>query len=169
MLAGALLALPAQAQNPPPYDLAAMVECRGTTVADYNGLAIALAGDEARETREALGLTEEKSHNTMLAEFSLKTPLTVFGRQTSRLAFNSAGVFAILDEADPHPLAKELGVTAVIDRPSKFMAEKILSETDEELEDSGIKIHAKVSLNVSTVDSHPGKLLAGCGYRMETE
>jgi hypothetical protein len=105
----------------------------------------------------------------MLAEFSLKAPITVFGRQASRVAFNSAGVFAILDEADPHPLAKQLDIKPVVDRPGKFMGDKVLSEADEELGDSGVKIRTQVSLNVSTVDSHPGKVLAGCGYRMDTE
>lgn len=167
-LAAVAMSWPAQAQTPP-HDLAALIECRGTSVQDYNQLAFALAGDEASETREALGLTEARSRNPLLAEFSLEAPLTVFGRETSRVAFNSAGVFAILDEADPHPLARQLDVAPAIDRPAKFMGERVLSETDEELEDSGLKVRSKVSLNVSTVDSHPGKVLAGCGYRIDTE
>ena len=93
----------------------------------------------------------------------------MFGRQTRHVAFNSAGVFALLDEADPRPLAAQLGAKPEVARPGKVMAQKVLSETHEEIEESGMKLHTTVSLNVSTLDSHPGKVLAGCGYRMDTE
>jgi len=92
----------------------------------------------------------------------------VFGRTTSHVAFNSAGVLAVLDEADPHPLGAQLGVTAAVDRPGKYLAEKVVSQIEEQVSED-VKLTATTTLNVSTVDSHPGKVLAGCGYRIDTE
>ena len=160
----------AYAQDDPehPADLAALVECRASAQ-DYNALAFSLSDGERNDAMEALGLSDEKSGNPMLAQFRLAKPLTVFGRQTSHLVFNSGGIFAVLDEADPHPLAQELGVTSAFDRRDKFLAEKLISESQETLEESGMKLRTRITLNVSTVDSHRGKTLAGCGYRMETE
>lgn len=149
-------------------DLAALIECRVDDVKAYNTLAFAITGDERKETLHRLGLTEEKSGNATLAQYRLAAPLTVFGRPTDRVVFNSAGVFAVLDEADPHPLAKELGVEPVLDRPGKYLGEKVIKTTEEEL-DEDTTLTTRISLNVSTVDSHPGKILAGCGYRIETE
>lgn len=149
-------------------DLAALIECRVDDVKAYNALAFAISGDERKETLRRLGLTEEKSGNAMLAQYRLAAPLTVFGRQTGRIVFNSAGVFAVFDEADPHPLAKELGVEPVLDRPGKYLGEKVIKTTEEEL-DEDTTVTTRISLNVSTVDSHPGKILAGCGYGIETE
>ena len=158
----------AHAEAPAADDLPALVECRAGGVAAYNALAMELTGSGRAAALKRLGMREAKSANPFLAEYRLAQPITVFGRTTSHVAFNSAGVLAVLDEADPHPLAAQLGVTAAVDRPGKYLGEKLVSEIEEEISE-GVKLTATTTLNVSTVDSHPGKVLAGCGYRMETE
>jgi hypothetical protein len=167
-LAGA--ASPALAQDaaveidPATIDLAKLIECRTYDVPTYNTLAFWLTGDEEAQARAHLGLTEEKSANLMLKAYALKTPITVFGRQTRHIVFTSSGPMAVLDEADPHPIARELDVPAAIDLPAKFMGEREISATSEKDEGTGMIFKSRITLNVSTVTSHPGKTLAGCSY-----
>ena len=63
-------------------------------------------------------------------------------------------------------LAARLGVVPVTASPGQFLGEKAIF--DETEESDGVKFHTKVALNVSTVESHPGKVLAGCSYVIET-
>ncbi|MBO9707805.1 MAG: hypothetical protein J7521_06310 [Caulobacter sp.] len=167
-----VLGLPAaafarEAVDPQQVDLAKLIECRTYDVPTYNSFGFWLAGTEEAQARASLGLTEVKSANFMLMEYDLARPITVFGRQTRRVAFTSSGPMAVLDEADPHPLAKALGVIPVVDAPGKFLGEVVVSETSETSEGSTLK--TRVSLNVSTVTTHPGKTLAGCSYTLEIQ
>ncbi|WP_454714018.1 hypothetical protein [Caulobacter segnis] len=165
----ALLApVAARAQEPAEFDpatldMAKLIECRTYAPAQYNALAFWLVGDNGKAARERFGLSETKSGNPMLKAYALKTPLTVFGRQTRQIAFASSGPLAILDEADPHPLARELGVEPAVDVPGKFLGEREISASSEKGGD-GMTFNSRVALNVSTVTSHPGKTLAGCSY-----
>jgi hypothetical protein len=147
--------------------LAELIACK-SGLEDYNALAREITGPGKSAALKRLGLKPVKSPNPFLAEYSLKAPITVFGRTTSRIAFNSAGVFALLDETDPHPLAKALGITPDLDTPSKFLGEKLVRE-DEETLPGDTTLTSRVTLNVSTVTSHPGKVLAGCGYQVGVE
>jgi len=153
--------------DPATVDLAKLVECQTYDVPSYNGFAFWLAGTDGAEARKHLGLTEVKSANFLLKEYSLAKPISVFGRTTRRVAFNASGPLAVLDEADPHPLAKQLRVEPAIDVPNKFMGERVISETREKVGDTSFGM--RVALNVSTVTSHPGKILAGCSYRLDVE
>lgn len=166
------LAFPVAAQevedfDPATVDLAKLVECRTYDVPSYNGFAFWLAGTDGAEARKHLGLTEVKTDNFLLKQYRLATPISVFGRTTRLVAFNNSGPLAVLDEADPHPLAKQLEIEPAIDVPNKFLGEKVISETNEKVGDTSFGM--RVTLNVSTVSSHPGKTLAGCSYRLEVE
>ena len=166
------LAFPVAAQetedfDPATVDLAKLVECRTYDVPSYNGFAFWLAGTDGAEAREHLGLTEVKTDNFLLKQYRLAAPISVFGRTTRLVAFNSSGPLAVLDEADPHPLAQQLEIEPAIDVPNKFLGEKVISETNETVGDT--RFGMRVTLNVSTVSSHPGTTLAGCSYRLEVE
>jgi len=168
----ASLALPfaASAQedlDPATIDLAKLIECQTYDVPSYNTLAFWLAGDEGAKARRHLGFTEVKAGNPFLKEYRLAQPITVFGRATSRVVFSSSGPLAVLDEADPHALAKALKVETAYDTPAKFMGERVISATKEKVGESTFS--TRISLNVSTVTSHPGKTLAGCSYRLDVE
>lgn len=166
----ALSAVSAQAEedvDPATIDLVKLIECQTYDVPSYNALAFWLAGTEGADARRHFGFTEVKSANDLLKEYRLAKPVTVFGKQTSRVAFANSGPMAVLDEADPHRLAKALRVEAAIDTPSKFMGERVISQTRETIGESMIGM--RVSLNVSTVSSYPGKTLAGCSYRLDVE
>jgi hypothetical protein len=172
LVGAACLALsggPARAQDPVDFDpatldMAKLIACRTYDVPSYNALAFWLMEDGGKAARAQFGLTPEKSANPMLSAYALKTPLSVFGRQTRHIVFTSSGPMAVLDEADPHPLAKELGVTAAIDQPGKFLGEREISASSEKDEGTGMIFKSRIALNVSTVTSHPGKTLAGCSY-----
>jgi hypothetical protein len=156
-------------EDPSKVDLAKLVECTSYDVPSYNGFAMWLTGPESVEAMRLMGITELPSDNLMLREFKLEKPITVFGRQTDRVAFAPSGPLAVLDEADPHPLAKQLGIKVAVDTPGKFLGEKEIVSSKEQLENSDTVLHSRISLNVSTVDNHPGKTLAGCSYSIEVE
>ncbi len=150
--------------DPATIDLAKLIECRTYAPPQYNALAFWLTGDEAKTAQTRLGLSETRSANPMLKTYALKAPLTVFGRQTRQIAFTSSGPMAVLAEADPHPLARELGVEPAVDIPGKFLGERQIAASSEKDAGTGMVINSRVTLNVSTVTSHPGKTLAGCSY-----
>lgn len=150
--------------DPATLDMAKLIECRTYQPPQYNALAFWLTEGDGKPARTRFGLTETRSANPMLRVYALKTPLTVFGRQTRQIAFASSGPLAVLDEADPHPLARELGVETVVDIPGKFLGERKIAASSEKDAGTGMTIKSRVALNVSTVTSHPGKTLAGCSY-----
>lgn len=168
----ALSSAPAFAQDskeidPATIDLVKLIECQTYDVPSYNVMAFWLAGEDGAKARRHLGFTEVKSANPFLKDYQLAQPITVFGRQTRRVTFTSSGPMAVLDEADPHPLAKALKVEPAYDTPAKFMGERVISQATEKVGESTFS--TRISLNVSTVTSHPGKTLAGCSYRLDVE
>ncbi|OED00074.1 MULTISPECIES: hypothetical protein [Rhizobium] len=156
-------------QDPSKIDLAKLIECTTYDVPSYNNFALWLTGPERATAMKQFGISELPSDNPLLREFLLSMPMTVFGRQTNRIAFASTGPLAVLDEADPHPLAKQLGVTASVDQPNKFLGEKVVLSRKDQQENSDTVLETRISLNVSTVDTHPSKTLAGCSYSIEVE
>jgi hypothetical protein len=69
---------------------------------------------------------------------------------------------AVLDGIAAPDLARRLDVPATVSTPDKFLGEKVLAESTEE--SGGVNLSTRVTLNVSTVDTHPGQTLAGCSY-----
>jgi len=164
---GAALAQDPVDFDPATLDMAKLIECRTYDVPSYNALAFWLMEDGGKAARARFGLIPEKSANPMLSAYALKTPLSVFGRQTRHIVFTSSGPMAVLDEADPHLIARELDVPAAIDLPAKFLGEREISATSEKDEGTGMIFKSRITLNVSTVTSHPGKTLAGCSYVLD--
>lgn len=102
--------------------------------------------------------------NPFLAEYELPEPITVFGYTTNRIVFTSAGVMAVVDESDPRQTAEKLQLNVVYQAGTKIMATKTISESRPEMIGE-IKVWQKTSRDLSTVDSHPGKMLIGCTYK----
>jgi len=154
--------------DPATIDLVKLIECQTYDVPAYNTFAFWLAGEDEAKARKHLGLTEAESPNPFLKEYRLAAPITVFGRKTDRIVFTSSGPLAVLDEADPHVLAKALKIEPAIDIPGKYLGERVIAEKTEKLT-GGSTFSTRITLNVSTVTSHPGKTLAGCSYRLDVE
>ncbi|AGB69708.1 MULTISPECIES: hypothetical protein [Rhizobium] len=174
LLAAFLLSAPAShaattQDDPSKIDLAKLIECTTYDVPSYNNFALWLTGPESAKAMKQFGISELPSDNPFLREFRLSMPLSVFGRRTNRIVFTSTGPLAVLDEADPHSLAKQLGVTASVDQPNKFLGEKVVLSHKDQQANSDTVLETRISLNVSTVDTHPGKTLAGCSYSIEVE
>lgn len=169
LLAAFLLSAPAShgattQDDPSKIDLAKLIECKTYDVASYYDFAMWLTGPDSATAMKQLGFSEMPSSNRFLPEFKLSAPLTVFGRQTNRIVFTSSGLLAVLDEPDPHPLAKTLGVTATVDRPDKFLGDKEVSSSKEQHEYAYPALPRRSSLRIFTVNNLPGKTLAGCSY-----
>ena len=174
LLAAFLLSAPAShaattQDDPSKIDLAKLIECTTYDVPSYNNFALWLTGPESSKAMKQFGMSELPSDNPFLREFQLSLPVTVFGRRTNRIVFTSTGPLAVLDEADSHSLAKQLGVTASVDQPNKFLGEKVVLSHKDQQANSDTVLETRISLNVSTVDTHPGKTLAGCSYSIEVE
>jgi hypothetical protein len=162
-LAGLILAGPAAANfDPATLDLAALIECKAD-IKTYNGFAIWLMGEPDAVAK--LSWQKVPTDNPFLEEYRMASPVGVFGYETSSIAFTATGPMAILDDVAPQALASKLGLTVDRANAGKFMAEKVIVDTKEVEGDTTFSTH--ITLNVSNVDTHPGKTLAGCSYNLE--
>ena len=158
-----LCALAAPSAFATSLDLPALIECR-QGVAEQAALAPLLA-DPLKAV--AQGLQPLPQGNQFMSEFRLASPITVFGQQTDRVAVAGASVMAVLDQADPRPLAKRLELETGYDQDGKFMAGRELVSRDVTDPKTGEAQIESIILSVSTVASHPGKTLAGCTYSLD--
>jgi hypothetical protein len=145
-------------------DLAAFVECR-TGLAEYNGFAFRLAVEP--DLAERQGWRRMEGDNPFLSTYRLPAALSVFGQSTSTIAFTATGPMAVLEGIDAADLARQLGVVPVVATPEKFLGEKVIQETAED--SGGTTYLTRISLNVSTVEELPGKVLAGCSYVLDVK
>lgn len=145
-------------------DLAALIECRADVPA-YNGFAFWLSGEPGAP--EKLGWTEVPAGNSFLRQYELPTTVGVFGYETASVVFTATGPMAVLDGVSAPGLARKLGIAPEISTPGKFLGEKMVVESSEEAD--GTTFSTRIALNVSTVDSHPGKVLAGCSYALNVK
>lgn len=154
----------AEPLDPARIDLPGLIECK-RELADFHYLAPALV--EPLQA-VALGWRPLPQANLFMTEFMLNVPISVFGHRTDHIAFTGDSIIAILDLADPRPLAKQLELETAVDTPAKAMFGKELRSHEQRDEPSGITLIDSVVLNVSNVSSHPGKTLVGCSYIMDT-
>lgn len=141
-------------------DLAALIECR----ADYPALLALLPVLEQPLRAVALGWRPQAQSNAFMIEYRLNAPISVFGRQTDHIAFAGDAVIGVLDLDDPRTLARELALETGIDTPTKALFGREISVTALPVDADGQDWEESAILNVSNVDSHPGKTLAGCSY-----
>ena len=165
----ALLHAPAMAAPAPTtpapatLDLPALIECR-QRVADYDAVAPVVA-DPLKAV--ANGLQPLEQRNQFMSEYRLANPITVFGQRAEYITVSGASIMAILDVADPRPLAKGLALEDGVDNPDKFMAGREVVARDVTDPRTGEPMIESIILSVSTVKSHPGKTLAGCTYSLD--
>ena len=146
-----------------PLDLTALIECR-QSVSDYDAVAPVVA-DPLKAV--ANGLQPLPQTNQFMTEFRLAAPITVFGERAEYITVAGASIMAILDLADPRPLAKRLALEDGVDTPQKFMAGRELVSRDVTDPRTGEALIESVILSLSTVKTHPGKTLAGCTYSLD--
>lgn len=159
-----LLATPADSQefDPAALDIAALIECRADVPA-YNEFAIWLSS--APGAVETLGWKKVESGNPFLSQYELPAKVRVFDRETGSIVFTASGPMAVLDGIAAPDLAKKLDVIAVMSTSEKFLGKKVVVENTENTD--GLTFSTRITLNVSTVGSHPGKTLAGCSYTID--
>jgi hypothetical protein len=148
--------------DPATLDLVPFIECTADIKA-YNQFAIWLT--EEPDAVGKLGWQKVPTDNFFLEEYRLPAELSAFGHRTSSIAFTATGPMAIFDDVSPQDLARQLELTAVDMAAGKFMAEKVIVDTKEVDGDTTFSTH--VTVNVSNVDTHPGKTLAGCSYNLD--
>lgn len=144
-------------------DLPALIECR-QRIGDFNALAPVLA-DPLKAV--ALGWTPLDQANLFMTEYTLNTPISVFGYSTTHIAFSGASVMALLDLPDPRPLAKQLNTELGVDNADKVMYGRELVSEDTTNPKTGEAMIESIVLSVSNVKSHPGKTVVGCGYSLD--
>lgn len=155
---------PTEPLDPARIDLPGLIECK-RELADFHYLAPALI--EPLQA-VALGWRPLPQANLFMTEFMLNAPISVFGYSTDHIAVTGDSIIAILDLADPRPLAKQLELETAVDTPAKAMFGKELRSHEQSDEASGVTMIDSVVLNVSNVSSHPGRTLVGCSYIMDT-
>lgn len=171
LLALALLAPAAVAQEgtgasapaAPLPDLSALIECR-LGQAEFMAF-IPVLRDPLKAI--AAGWRPLPQANPFMIEYRLNTPVNVFGRQSDHIAFAGDGVVAVLDLAEPRVLARELQLETGIDTPQKVLFGREARATEVTGPDGTPGWVETAVINVSNVDSHPGKTLAGCSYSLD--
>lgn len=178
------VAAPLPAQDDTAFDPMLVLETDaiacGLDAAQYTGFALSISGGDgiakARKWRKI------KQSNPFIEEYELPAPIKVAGYTTRRIAFSANALVAVLDLPDPGVVAAPEGITNAVDDaaaqmglPSpppgafhKFMGERVLVDrTEPAAEEGGFGMHEIVAKTVSNVDTHPGKTLYGCSYRIE--
>jgi hypothetical protein len=164
LLAAMPAAAPALAQDydPATHDLPALVECRAT-VPEYNSFAFWLATEPGAV--DALGWVETQQPNLFLREFRMRDSVPAFGHASDVVVFTATGPMLVVDGVSAPDLAATLGLSVFYASGEKFLAEKVVEEREEKQGD--LTARSRIAINVSTVDTHPGKVLAGCSYTLE--
>ena len=117
----------------------------------------------------ALGWAPQPRSNPFMAEYRLNTPVQAHGQRSDWLAIAGGTVMLVLDQASvsPQALASTLELDVVVDENGKFMAgREVISRDRTDLEPGQVLIESAV-IGVSTVTSHPGKVLLGCTYSLD--
>lgn len=156
-----LLVAASVADSPPAtaVDLPALIECRGE-IADYTQMAMKLADEKSAKQ---LGWAKVEQPNPFLAEYRLPKAITVFGTyKTRRVALGASGVLAILEgkQASPSDIAARLRLEAVPAGATRNLFARVVKQTSDDV------TSVLIRLNVSNIDSHPGKTFAGCEYQV---
>lgn len=152
----------AQGQQAPSPDLAALLECR----ASHADFVAAASLAETPLQAVAAGWQPLARSNMFMTEFRLARPARAFGHVVEQIAFTGEGIVAVLDLADPRPLAGALALEIALDTPEKLLAGREV-RSDDAIDADGQAVIDSAVLSVSNVASHPGKTLAGCSYSIE--
>ena len=151
----------------------------------YMGFAMTLGDDD--DGYRSRGWTKVDSHDPFLSEYRLPAPITVVGEKTSTIVFSGSGIAAVLDVADPAPIAlreeiinsipsreeaaRMFGLTPeqamMLPENHLFRGERVVVDTIETDRDSNIKYKVRVVRLITNAKSHPGKTLVGCSYSLE--
>jgi hypothetical protein len=151
---------PAAAKDKQGPDLAKIIECRAN-MTEYHDLGTALGAD--LKGTELGWKRLERQPNPFVTEFQLPRSVKVFGHSTKRIALTGSGVLAILDDVKAEALAAQLRLEPVAVAPGRSILARIVKQ------DADAVASTTIRLNVSTIDSHPGKVLAGCEYQVSVK
>lgn len=188
------IAQPVYAQDEEDFDPAGVsiidaVNCH-LDARTYNGFALSVGGDDGEAHRRHW--RKVATSNGFLDEYELPEPIAATGTYTTRrIAFSSTGVLAILDLADPTPLAKAEGIANAADPEPliaeivasgkatraeieadmpfrKFLGERVMVDvTDLPADGESFGAHTTIARTISNVTTNPGKTLYGCSYRID--
>ncbi len=153
--------------DPETVDVADVIQCK-ISAPHYVGFIMAFTLDGEPGSWDKRGWKKVDPKNAWLTQYRLPAPINVFGYKTDNVVFTNSGMLAVLDIAEPHAIAAQNGVE-IWPAATRYMGEKILEEKEAVESELGMKIKTKISLNISTVTSHPGKTLIGCSYTTDLE
>ena len=149
----------------PPPDLPGLIQCQG----DMDSFQSLHGPVESPLQAVALGWNPLPRTNPFMAEYRLLQPVDVFGLSTDHILVSGGTVMAILDQSQIQParLAAQLELEIALDGNDKFMAGREVLSRDLVDADTGQSVIESAVLGVSTVTSHPGKVLVGCTYSLD--
>lgn len=150
-------------QTPATIPWERMIGCE-VTFEEYQSFVL---GDlQSADFKRRMNIRKVEQSNSFLSEYELPKAIQVFGYSTRRVVFTSSGIMAVLEESDSKSLAAKLELPVTMSFGPKILATRVLKETSPEIV-AGMQTWKKVSRDLSTVTSHPGKTLVGCTYRLE--
>lgn len=154
--------------DPETVDAADVISCK-IGADDYMGFVMTVTTSDEPGSYQARGWKKVDSGNPFMTQYRLPKPITVYGYTTSDVAFTSSAMLAVIDLADPAGLAKAQNIENLMPASGRFIGEREISNTSSVDKEAGFAIKKSVTLNISTVTSHPGKTMIGCSYNMDME
>jgi hypothetical protein len=136
---------------------------------DYTAFALTLSDDIDPGGFKGRGWVKRESHNAFLSQYALPKPVEAFGQSISTIAFTASAMLAVIDvSASPSSVAAA-GLDAAISPEGWVYAEKLIRE--DRLDDTAhqFRIHRVTKQVMTSLPSHPGKLLLGCDYQMDVD
>lgn len=133
----------------------------------YMGFSVTLSAEDGGFKKR--GWKKQESGNLFLSQYLLPSPINVAGYKTNKIVFSANAVLAVLDVADPSKLALQEKIQNSFPGSDKFLGERELINKVEKDQETGWTVTTRITRNISTVSSHPGKTLVGCSYDMNVK
>jgi hypothetical protein len=153
--------------DPSTLKLEDIIACK-IDVPSYNGFVFWFHDNKAAHKHYGL-IPIHGGENPFLSEYRLTKPITVFGQTTTHIAFSSSAILAVLSGVTPQQMADQLEVRDGGDFMGKYLAEKVVSEEVIDEPDLNLKGTKRITLNVSTISTHPDRVFVGCSYRINLD
>lgn len=152
-----------QYYDPNAVDVVDAINC-SLDARQYTGFSVTLGNEDGGFRKR--GWKKQESGNPFLSQYLLPSPISVAGHKTKTIVFSANAVLAVLDIANPGQLAARENIQNSYLGTDKFLGEREVINKIEKDKETGWTVTTRITRNISTVSSHPGKTLLGCSYNM---
>jgi hypothetical protein len=147
--------------DPDTVNIGDAIDCK-LDAPQYMGFSVTLSDEDGGFKKR--GWKKQESNNLLLSQYRLPSSIKIAGHETRTIVFSANAVLAVLHVADPSELARQEKIQNSFPGSNKFLGERELINKSEKDQETGWTVTTRITRNISTVSSHPGKTLVGCSY-----